>query len=406
MFHYKSLSPETEAEILKHPLYNYSQYAFPDDAAIRRNPNYDKASALRPTFVRDTDKIINCPFFSRYADKTQVFSFYKNDDISRRWLHVQYVSRIARSIGRALGLNIELIEAIALGHDIGHAPFAHAGERFLDEIFYTHAGRHFNHNIQSVRVLDKIFPYNITLQTLDGIACHNGELELSEYRPIPGKTFEEFDRQIEGCYENSENNLKLVPSTLEACVVRISDIIAYLGKDRQDAYKAHIADHSVFRKASIGIHNAEIISNLTINIIENSLGKPYIKMDAEHFEALKTTKEDNYKHIIQKDEIQNTLHLNVKPMMYDLFGSLKDDFINKRKNSPIYGHHINYVNLAPYDRETPYEMTEPNQLVVDFIASMTDDYMVDLYNYMFPDNKFKIEYQGYFNHANAEDPDE
>ena len=98
------------------------------DKAIRRNPAKDKATLWRPAFVRDVEKIMHSPYYNRYADKTQVFSFYKNDDISHRALHVQLVSRIARNIGKMLGLDLDLIEAIALGHDIGHTPFGHAGE--------------------------------------------------------------------------------------------------------------------------------------------------------------------------------------------------------------------------------------------------------------------------------------
>ncbi|MBP5350309.1 MAG: HD domain-containing protein, partial [Clostridia bacterium] len=146
-------------------------YATPDEAAVRRKdlPN-DRPNVWRTPFIRDVDKILHCPFYNRYADKTQVFSFYRNDDLTRRSLHVQLVSRIARTIGRALRLNLDLIEAIALGHDIGHTPFGHAGEEYLDRCLYEKTGRHFAHNLQSVRVLDGIFPYNVTIQTLSGIA--------------------------------------------------------------------------------------------------------------------------------------------------------------------------------------------------------------------------------------------
>ena len=97
-------------------------------------PKKDKANLHRPAFVREVEKILHCPYYNRYTDKTQVFSFYKNDDITRRSLHVQLVSRIARTIGKALSLNLELIEAIALGHDMGHTPFGHTGEKILDSL--------------------------------------------------------------------------------------------------------------------------------------------------------------------------------------------------------------------------------------------------------------------------------
>ena len=363
---------------------NLSAFGFDEENALRRNNERDKASAIRTAFIRDTDKIIHCPYFNRYADKTQVFSFYKNDDISHRILHVQLVSRIARTIGKALCLNLDLIEAIALGHDIGHTPFGHEGEEFLDELLFTHTGRHFSHNIQSVRVLDKIFPYNITLQTLNGIAAHDGEI------------FAEFDRQIEACFADKRNVRKLVPATLEGCVMRISDIIAYLGKDRQDAERAHIVSNAEFEGGAIGSYNAEIINNLIVNIVENSYKKPYIKMDDKHFAALKKAKSDNYELIYKNDSVKSAMRETVKPMMARVYERLLSDLENENSASPIFTHHISFVNKAHYKRDIPYEETEPNQLVTDYIASMTDDYFVDLYSYLFPNDKLQIEYKGYF----------
>ena len=375
---------------------NLSAFGFNEENALRRDNERDKATAIRTAFIRDTDKIIHCPYFNRYADKTQVFSFYKNDDITHRILHVQLVSRIARTIGKALCLNLDLIEAIALGHDIGHTPFGHEGEEFLDELLFSHTGRHFSHNIQSVRVLDKIFPYNITLQTLNGIAAHDGEMELSEYRPKPLDSFAEFDRQIEACFADKKNVRKLVPATLEGCVMRISDIIAYLGKDRQDAERAHIISNAEFESGAIGSYNAEIINNLIVNIVENSYKKPYIKMDEEHFAALKKAKADNYELIYKNDSVKSAMRETVQPMMARVYERLLSDLVNGNFDSPIFTHHISFVNKAHYKRDIPYEETEPNQLVTDYIASMTDDYFVDLYSHLFPNDKPQIEYKGYF----------
>lgn len=375
---------------------NLSAFGFNEENALRRDNERDKATAIRTAFIRDTDKIIHCPYFNRYADKTQVFSFYKNDDITHRILHVQLVSRIARTIGKALCLNLDLIEAIALGHDIGHTPFGHEGENFLDELLFSHTGRHFSHNIQSVRVLDKIFPYNITLQTLNGIAAHDGEMELSEYHPKPLDSFAEFDMQIEACFADKKNVRKLVPATLEGCVMRISDIIAYLGKDRQDAERAHIISNAEFESGAIGSYNAEIINNLIVNIVENSYKKPYIKMDEEHFAALKKAKADNYELIYKNDSVKSAMRETVQPMMARVYERLLSDLVNGNFDSQIFTHHISFVNKAHYKRDIPYEKTEPNQLVTDYIASMTDDYFVDLYSHLFPNDKPQIEYKGYF----------
>ena len=397
MLRYEALS-DSLCEKIKNDKLNNSQpdQGFDENNVIRRNMSRDKANVLRTAFIRDIDKIIHCPLYNRYADKTQVFSFYKNDDITRRGLHVQLVSRIARTIGKALNLNLDLIEAIALGHDIGHTPFGHAGERFLDELLFAHTGRHFSHNIHSVRVLDSIFPYNISLQTLCGIAAHDGEMELSEYHPKELVSFEEFDRLIEGCYLDKKNVRKLVPSTLEGCVMRISDIIAYLGKDRQDAERAHIISNKEFDTGKLGTYNAEIINNLIVNIVENSYGKPYIKMDEDHFEALKKAKADNYELIYKKDAVEETLNITVKPMMAELYEKLLSDLENENRASPIFTHHIDFVNSVYYKREKPYEETEKNQIVTDYIASMTDDYFIDLYAYLFPESEKKIIYKGYF----------
>ena len=393
---YENLSTEMEKRILdERKSGTFVDLRFNENNAIRRNFGKDKPSVIRPAFARDIDKIMHCPYYNRYADKTQVFSFYKNDDLTRRSLHVQLVSRVARTIGKALNLNLDLIEAIALGHDIGHTPFGHAGEEFLDELLCAHTGRHFSHNIHSVRVLDKIFPYNISLQTLNGIAAHDGEMELCEYHPKPLESFEEFDKQIEACYIDKKNVRKLVPATLEGCVMRISDIIAYLGKDRQDAEKAKIIDTHNFDNGIIGTYNAEIIHNLITNIVENSYGKPYIKMDQEHFDALRKAKADNYS-LIYKQETVGESYDTIKPMMAEMYEKLLEDLIKGNKSSPIFTHHINYVNNIHYTRETPYEETEPNQIVVDYIASMTDDYFVDLYAHLFPDSDKKIMYKGYF----------
>lgn len=375
----------------------YKKYAFNDELVIRRsNESRDAPSVWRPAFAHDIDKIMHCPYYNRYTDKTQVFSLYKNDDITRRSLHVQLVSRISRTIGSALHLNLDLIEAIALGHDIGHPPFAHTGEAYLNEIYHARTGRNFAHSLQSVRVLDSIFPYNISLQTLNGIASHNGEIECEIYYPQPISSFEEFDRIIELCYCDRRNFEYLVPATLEAAVVRLSDIIAYLGKDRQDAARAKIADESMFVDEDIGSINAEIINNLVVNVIENSYGKQYIMLDSRHFKALRKSKKENYVKIYNRAAEFARLDTTIKPMMADIYDQLFDDLKNNNRNSPIFKHHIDYVNAAHYRRSEAYELSEPHQIVVDYIASMTDDYFIELHRYLFPNSPLRVKYRGYF----------
>lgn len=375
---------------------SFTDRSFHDVNALRRLHNDKKAPVWRPNFAKDIDRIMYSPYYNRYTDKTQVFSLIKNDDITRRSLHVQLVSRIARTIGGALNLNLDLIEAIALGHDMGHTPFAHSGEVYLDELYQKHAGRHFNHSIHSVRVLDGIFPINISLQVLDGIACHNGEIELGKYTPAPLRSFEEFDAMIESCYVDKKQVRRLMPSTLEGAVMRISDIIAYLGRDRQDAVRINMVDPNEFDHTLIGSINSEIINNLVVNIIENSYGKPYICMDQEHFDALAVAKRENYAHIYESAATRAQLDTTAKPMMAEIYEQMLSDLQQSKISSPIFRHHINYINGARYHRDTPYGKEEPNQIVVDYIASMTDDYFIDLHHYLFPDSSYKVEYSGYF----------
>lgn len=374
-------------------------YRFDDGSAVRRDMSHDKANLWRPTFVRDTEKIMHLPAYNRYSDKTQVFSFYHNDDLTRRSLHVQLVSRIARNIGTVLGLNLDLIEAIALGHDIGHTPFGHAGERFLSELYYAETGRYFNHNVHSVRVLDKIFRRNLTLQTLDGILCHNGEFELKEYRPVLNKTFEQLDTEIEACYTSGQSAIKkLVPTTLEGCVVRVCDMIAYVGKDRQDARAAKIIDDSEnFTNKVIGTQNAAIINNLIVDIIENSYGKDYILLSDEAFNDLKTAKKENNEKIYKNPKINKLYDDTIKPMFEELYNRLLADLKKGDESSLIYRHHIGSVlSDFKYRDNKDYLNEEPNDIVVDYIASMTDDYFIDLHEHLFPNSKYKIKYHSYF----------
>lgn len=397
---YISLSDDLQSRILEDRKNNWvNPYRCADEKVIRRDMNHDKANLWRPAFVRDCEKIMHNPFYNRYNDKTQVFSLYRNDDISRRSHHVQLVSRIARNIGSVLGLNIDLIEAISLGHDIGHTPFGHAGERKLNDLYKCHTGRLFNHNIHSARVFDKIFPINLSLQTLDGIICHNGEMELEKYEPKFYDDFETFDKRVEDCYIRYEANKELVPATLEACVMRVSDIIAYLGKDRQDAIKLGlIDDDSRFNNGDIGKINAEIINNMTVNIIENSYGKPYLKMDPEFFEAFKLGKKENYEYIYNNEKLSKVYDDKIFPMIEEIYDVMLKDVKEHNTQSYIYRHHINYVkNITQYySHHINYEEIDANDIVVDYIASMTDDYFIDLYNHLFPNNKYNVYYVGYF----------
>ncbi len=377
-----------------------SPYATREAAAVRlfgETPH----DPVRSQFAIDADRIINCKFFNRGGDKTQVFSFYKNDDLTRRSSHVQLVSRIARKIGRALRLNLDLIEAIAIGHDIGHTPFGHAGERILGKLYYEHAGKYFNHNVHSVRVLDFITRGNLTVQTLDGIICHCGERVDEKYAPHPLPSRDEFVKMYEACYTDAGAVKRLRSGTLEGCVVRLCDLIAYLGKDRQDAlFSAGL--NVEFEDSVIGSRNRDIIENVTQDVIANSLDKPYLSLSPDVFEALDKCKTENNEKIYAREEILRSYETVIAPMAERLYETIRCDLMSENTNSIVYKHYLDdpYIhdNYFGTDNEVKFDKT-PDDITVDFIASMTDDYFIDAFKHLFPDDPLndKVRIKGYFN---------
>lgn len=377
---------------------NLSEFATLNTGAVRKKV-YGGDASVRGEFGVDIDKILHNVLYNRYVDKTQVLSFYKNDDLTRRALHVQLVARISKIIGFALGLNTDLIEAIALGHDIGHTPFGHKGEAFLNDLYYQHTGRYFNHNVHSVRSLMVMTNSNLTLQTYDGILCHCGEKAFDKYEPGNVKTFDEFEQMYEKCYTEKDYISHLRPSTLEGCVVRISDMIAYLIKDRQDAVKVNLCQTEAFAHVDIGKGNSEVINNIIKNIISNSMGKPYLKMDKAIYEDIIKIKDENTEKIYANNQVNKPYIDLVKPMMEKLYLKLVDDVLNKRYDEPVFQHHLNHSILGNcYRDEARHIIADADIIVTDYIASMTDDYFIDLFQHTFPDDPLcnNIHYISYF----------
>ena len=376
-----------------------SPFACADLAALRRiDSERDRDTEQRPAFVRDAEKIIHLPAYNRLAGKTQVFSLRSNDDISRRGLHVQLVSRVARDIGRALGLNLDLIEAVALGHDIGHTPFGHAGERFLNDVFHERTGRWFFHNVQSVRVLDVLYWRNLTLQTLDGVICHNGECEQPRFQTSGLNSFDTFDRVVDGCWRSGDEAIgHLRPMTLEGCVVRVSDIIAYVGKDRQDAINAGLVAPDAFADGLGGAYNAWALGAFITDVVEHSVGRDCIQMSDEGFEELRRAKAENYRLIYHATELNGELAKSVGVLFNRMYLRLIDDLAAGDASSPIFAHHILPVSecLSHYGRSYDWE-ADLDLTVVDYISSMTDDYFVALAERMFPDAAGTFARRGYF----------
>ena len=332
---------------------------------------------FRPAFFRDIDRIIYSLSYTRYIDKTQVFSKTTNDNISKRMIHVQLVSKIARTIGRALNLNEDLIEAIALGHDIGHTPFGHVGEHILNDISLKHNEGYFNHNIQSVRTLKEIenhgLGYNITLQVLDGIMCHNGLLKKGKYYPQP-KTEDLFIEQYKDSYLN--NNIKqYIPMTLEGCVVRISDIIGYIGRDIEDAIRLGVIDEKDIPKNItniLGNNNHDIVNTVVNDIINNSFNKPYISLSDGVYDAIVTLKKFNSQYIYNKANSDKQLK------QYEIqFNKLFNYFLNDLKSNN-YQSDIYVIFLNNMDKKYIKNNTK-ERIVIDYIAGMTDDFFISQY---------------------------
>ena len=335
-----------------------------------------KDNESRTAFSKDTDRIIHSFSYTRYIDKTQVYSFIKNDHITHRVLHVQLVSKIARTIGKILNLNLDLIEAIALGHDVGHTPFGHMGEKFLNEICIKENIGYFKHNAQSVRALKDIENVNITLQTLDGILAHNGEMLQNEYKPHP-KTQEQFLKELEESFKEEEYSKKIIPMTLEGCVVRISDIIAYIGRDIEDAIIVGSIKREDLPKEItnvIGNNNSTIVDLIIKDIIINSYGKGYISFSKEMYNALLRLKDWNYEHIYKSKEACKNKDI-IREYFYKLFNKYRD-YLNEDNNDTCYSKKmlLEFVN----SRNKEYiEKTTKERMIIDYISGQTDSYFLD-----------------------------
>lgn len=339
---------------------------------IRRHPESD--SGYRQAFSLDVDRIMHSRAYTRYIDKTQVFSFSQNDHITHRVLHVQLVSKIARTIGRFLRLNEDLLEAIALGHDIGHTPFGHNGEKFLSEICKKHAIGYFQHNVQSIQFLDKAerkgVGWNLCLQTLDGILCHDGEVHHQKLEPCRKKSFEILDREVSE--KRADPQKKLFPMTLEGCVVRFSDTIAYIGRDIDDAIRMGLivrADLPEKSTARLGNTNGKIVYTLVTDMIENSLEQDCIAFSPEVSEALAELKKFNYERIYLTPQVRRHSE-NIRRLFGILFEQYLEDIQKQNQESAIFTGFLQDMSPEYTARHVPEE------IVRDFIAGMTDHYFL------------------------------
>jgi dGTPase len=369
------ITPENIRVILDHRESGIlSSIATQSKHGLRRR--YEKRLDMdyRQAFSIDADRILHSRSYTRYIDKTQVFYLVENDHITHRVLHVQLVSKISRTIGRFLGLNEDLIEAIALGHDIGHCPFGHDGEKYLSRLCHESGIGYFLHNVQSIQFLDCVEKQgsgcNLCVQTLDGILCHDGEIHNQAIKPQEKKTFASLEKEI-GLKKNNPD-IRLMPMTLEGCVVRMADTISYIGRDIEDAIIMNVLKRSEIPEKCAGIlgeTNGNIIYNLVTDIIKNSFEHEYVRFSDQVSEALKQLKAFNSERIYLNPNIKKH-SLKIKNLFEILFWQYVDDIEKQNHNSVIFTSFIS-------DKSEDYIQKHSTcEIVRDFIAGMTDQYFL------------------------------
>lgn len=337
---------------------------------------------IRWPFEKDIDRVLYSKSYSRYVDKTQALSFFSNVHITKRSLHVQWVSRIARQIGRGLNLNLDLIEAIALGHDLGHAPYGHVGEKAINDCLVERGFGYFNHNANSVRHLLFIerngVGYNVSLQVLDGILCHNGEILSRIYKPQKGKTVEQFWQEYDRCWHEKDYSKKIIPMTLEGCVVRLSDVISYVGKDIEDAMRVGIISEADLPQEVIdvlGKDNKAMINRLIGDVVIHSYQKPYLEFSEEVFHAL-TIIFDFISTRIHHHPILIAENQKLTRLVKELYNAFYDDLVDDKHNT--HGIDLHVKKMIPAYQHSPKEL-----IVSDYLSGMTDHYALKNYEVIF-----------------------
>jgi len=305
---------------------NLSPYAcLAKNSKGRQRP--EEKCQIRTDFQRDRDRIIHSKSVRRLKHKTQVFISPEGDHYRTRLTHALEVSQIARTISRALLLNEDLTEAIALGHDLGHTPFGHAGEEILNEI----TSKGFSHNIQSLRVVDYLEDengLNLTYEVRDGILNHVWSMK---------------------------------PSTLEGRVVQFADRIAYINHDIDDAIRAGILSEADLPKDCLeilGFSKRQRINTLIVDIIKNSIGKPEITMSHEIFEAMQKLRAFMFENVYIGSEAK------------------KDESKAKSIIAFLYDYFMSKTDSLPFDVKQSIEKFGKEQAIVDYIAGMTDRYAI------------------------------
>jgi len=368
---------EISSRILAEEDGRLSPFATPHSAARRKFSTEDKD--FRSEFARDRDRILYSGGFRRYVGKTQVVYFASQFDehITNRAIHTIQVSQISRTIGRLLRLNLDLIEAIALGHDLGHPPFGHDGEDFLDELCSEYGIGHFRHNIHGLYYVDRIANcnrgMNLTFQVRDGLLFHDGESYLDRLTPCREREEKAIENYVLRCSQGDPPDW--IPSTLEGCVVRMCDTVAYVGQDIEDAARMGILKKESIPRALVdclGNTNSQIINSLVSDIVDSSLDQDTIQLSPRVAESFRRLREFNHNRIYGHSEIRRE-----KQRIQRAFRMLFEHFLHElekdKTGSIIFEHFLN-------NRSKEYmKVTSHPEKVRDYLTTMTDRYFTKVF---------------------------
>jgi dGTPase len=338
----------------------------------------DEQRRFRPPFALDRDRIIYSGAFRRYTGKTQVvyFASMLDEQLSSRSIHTLSVAQIARTIGRLLRLNVDLIEAIALGHDLGHPPFGHDGEKYLSAVSEKYGIGQFHHNLQSLRIVDEIAKkgegLNLTFQVREGLLSHDGEVHDQKLIPEPDKTEKDLQHFIDS--KEAGEQISMMPMTMEGCVVRITDTIAYVGQDIEDAIRIGLIRREQLPEVCgsvLGDDNGKIIETLVKDVAEQSYGHNYICFSKKISDALRSLKEFNYKYIYRSKKLKIN-HERIARGFEILFSAFMADLESEKSGSTIFTDFLN-------GKKARYLSHTSNPLKVrDYISGMTDRYFTEI----------------------------
>lgn len=342
----------------------------------------ERKEDVRGSYYRDTTAIIHSSAFRRLKHKTQVFFAPSNDHICTRMEHVLHVASIASTICRPLGLDTELAWAIGMGHDLGHTPFGHVGERIISKLSKDRGFGEFEHEINSLRVVDFLSNngsgLNLTYAVRDGIVCHNGE-DIRK-RIVPTYEIKDLDA--------IESRKGLIPSTFEGAVVRFSDSIAYLGRDYEDAKRLGILKGLSLPdivKERLGESNGSIINTLVNDLIDGASVEKGIGFSDEIFEAVSAFSDFNYKYIYRSEILNGytryftrliNLIVNYLEEIYSSYGLDEKGYLSE-KNMLAAGFYNHIRDMQPI-----YIQKEGNdsRMIIDYVAGMTDNFCLDCAN--------------------------